>query len=231
MLVLLSLSPPSAEVPKVGITKPLSSAFTERLQLTDLSRSAAPAGLRAAPASVLPALRRAAFPTYGPPSALEGQQGELHPGFRIEQARAAPKLPIALSVQALPTAHDNVQPSPLVRRPTLPPVVRRFLSKNTRCDFRRNVVAELPQLLRCPGVLVEHRVDAEGVQLAGTEPIDSFANKSDEDRQLHLLIRRHNVACSPSLRLARHHFSVRRVTLTRLDRRQRAGRSCRTLAR
>ena len=100
--------------------------------------------------------------------------------------------------------------SPLVRRPTFPPVVGRFLSKNTRRDLRRYVVAELPQLLRCAGVLIEHLVDTEGVQLAGAKAIDSFADMCNEDGQLRLLIGRHNAACSPSLRLARHDLRIRR---------------------
>ena len=98
--------------------------------------------------------------------------------------------------------------SPLVRRPTFPPVVGRFLNKNTRRDLRRYVVAELPQLLRCAGVLIEHLVDTEGVQFAGAKAIDSFADMCNEDGQLRLVIGRHNAACSPSLRLARHDLRI-----------------------
>ena len=38
--------------------------------------------------------------------------------------------------------------------------------------------------------------------------IDSFADMCNEDGQLRLLIGRHNAACSPSLRLARHDLRI-----------------------
>ena len=47
--------------------------------------------------------------------------------------------------------------------------------------------------------LVEHLVDAEGVQFAGAKPIDSFADLCNEDSQLRLLIGRHNVACTSAV--------------------------------
>lgn len=45
-------------------------------------------------------------------------------------------------------------------------------------------------------------------QFAGAKAIDSFADMCNEDGQLRLVIGRHNAACSPSLRLARHDLRI-----------------------
>ena len=87
---------------------------------------------------------------------------------------------------------------------SFPPVVWWLLPDHRRCDLHLEVVAELPQLLRRPGVLVEKLIDVEGVKLAGTVTIDGLSNAGDKASQLCLVVLRdHRARCS-SLRPAGH---------------------------
>jgi hypothetical protein len=67
-----------------------------------------------------------------------------------------------------------------------------MFSDHRRCDIHLEVVAELPELLRRPGVLKEDLIDVECVQLAGTMAIDSLPDAGDKLSQLCAVVVRHN---------------------------------------
>src|SRR5215218_6282321 len=97
---------------------------------------------------------------------------------------------------------------PLSWSTAFPPVVWWLLPDHRRRNFHREVVAELPQLLRRPGVLEENLIDVEGVNRAGTIPIDGLPNARDKVAQLRLVVLRdHGARCS-SLRLAGHEYEA-----------------------
>src|SRR3954453_16919943 len=94
--------------------------------------------------------------------------------------------------------------SPLSWRTAFPPVVWWLLPDHRRRNVHREVVAELPQLLRRPGVLEENLIDVEGVERAGAVAIDRLANAGDKVSQLRLVVLRHYGARCSSLRLVGH---------------------------
>ena len=97
---------------------------------------------------------------------------------------------------------------PLSWSTAFPPVVWWFLPDHRRCNLHREVVAELPQLLRRPGVLEENLVDVEGVKRAGTVAIDGLANAGDKASQLRLVVLRDHGACCSSFRLVGHEYEA-----------------------
>src|SRR5215217_7933907 len=104
-------------------------------------------------------------------------------------------------------------PSPVAAGPlswstAFPPVVWWLLLDHRRCNLHREEAAELPQLLRRPGVLEENVIDLEGVNRAGTVAIDGLPNAGDKVSQLRLVVLRdHGARCS-SLRLAGHEYEA-----------------------
>ena len=102
---------------------------------------------------------------------------------------------------------------PLSWSTAFPPVAWWFLPDHRRCSLHREVVAELPQLLRRPGVLEENLIDVEGVKRAGTVAIDGLPNAGDKVSQLRLVVLSdHGARCS-SLRLAGHEYEATQPSL------------------
>jgi hypothetical protein len=66
------------------------------------------------------------------------------------------------------------------------------------------VVAELPQLLRRPRVLVEDAIDVERINLTGAVAIDGLPDPGDEFFQLGVVVIRHYRARRSALRLVGH---------------------------
>jgi hypothetical protein len=69
-----------------------------------------------------------------------------------------------------------------------PPVAWRLVPDHRRCNLHLEGVAELPQLLRCPGVLEQNLINVERVELAGTVAIDGLPNAGDKFSQLCVVV-------------------------------------------
>ena len=89
--------------------------------------------------------------------------------------------------------------SPLLWRSPFPPVGGRAYSDHVRRELDIHHVAELPELLRCAGVLEQDLVDVEGVHLAGTVAVDGITDTHYEFSQPDLVICRHRLACGLSV--------------------------------
>src|SRR3954447_16913291 len=97
-----------------------------------------------------------------------------------------------------------MSPSPLSWGTAFPPIVWWLRPDHRRCNLHRDLVAELPQFFRRPGVLEENSIDVEGVERVGTVAINGLPNAGDEVIQLCLVVLRdHGTRCS-SLGLTRH---------------------------
>ena len=79
-----------------------------------------------------------------------------------------------------------------------------MVTNQARCELDVGKAAELPELLRGTTVLKDDLVGLEGIELAGTKAVNSLAQTPNKLGQTSLVIRRHNLACSPALRLVGH---------------------------
>jgi hypothetical protein len=85
-----------------------------------------------------------------------------------------------------------------------PPVAWWLVPDHRRRNLHLEYVAELPQLLRRPGVLEENVINVERVELAGTVAIDGLPNAGDKFSQLCLVVVRDHQTRRAPLRLAGH---------------------------
>lgn len=99
-------------------------------------------------------------------------------------------------------------PSSLSWSSAFPPAAWRLLLDHGRRYLHLEEVAELPQLLRRPGVLEEHLVDVEGVRLSGTVSIDGLCHVGDQHPQLRLVVVRYHRARRSPLRLVGHEYET-----------------------
>jgi len=112
-----------------------------------------------------------------------------------------------------------VDPSALSTCSAFPPVRRRIVGNDVGCDLDIAQVAELPQFLGGAGVLEDHLVDIEGVELRGSVPVDGVGQTFDESVELFFVIGPDLLSGCPALCLGGH-----RVRLAA----ERVGIHCRT---
>jgi hypothetical protein len=93
---------------------------------------------------------------------------------------------------------------------TVPPVDRRLVVYLARGELDLAHVAELPELLRRTGVLEQHLIDVERVQLPASEEFDRIGHVLHKIPEPSLVVRRNCLACLPTLRFAHHESRLMR---------------------
>jgi len=89
--------------------------------------------------------------------------------------------------------------SPSYSGTTIPPVAGGFLPNDSRGNLEVPQAAELPELLRRPGVLKYEFIDFKRVELTDLEAVDGRLDLTDELAQLLLVIGRDGLASGPTI--------------------------------
>src|SRR5205085_1993664 len=91
-----------------------------------------------------------------------------------------------------------------VERSAFPPVGRWLLSDPASSRRHIAVLAELPQLFGCAGVLEKILIGLECIEVTRAEPVNGVPRPADQPGQLGFVVGPHGLVRGPTLRLAGH---------------------------